>query len=56
MSEDYDRYKAIRARYRGALTRLTKEIDEVMFVEMLNEEHYHKLNIMHHQLEAKELI
>ena len=34
--------------------RLTKEINEVISVEMLNEEHYHKLSIMLCQLEAKD--
>ena len=54
MSEECNRYKAIRAGHRGALTRLAKEIDEVMTVGMMSEEHYHKLNILRHQLEAKD--
>ena len=48
-----ERYKAIRAGHRGALTRLTKEIDEVMAMEMLNNEHHHKLDVMYRQLESK---
>ena len=48
-----ERYKAIRAGHRGALTRLTKEIDEVMAVEVLSSEHYHKLDVMYRQLESK---
>jgi len=56
MSEEYDRYKAIRARHRGALMRFAKEIDKVMTVEIMNEEYYHKLNILHRQLEAKDKI
>ena len=50
---NHDCYKAIRAGHRGALTRLTKEIDKVLASETLNEDHRHKLNIVHRQLEAK---
>ena len=42
-----ERYKAIRAGHRGALTRLTKEIDDVMTVETMSDEHYHKLDVMY---------
>ena len=45
-------YKAIWAGHQGALTRLTKEIDEVMAVEMLNNEHHHKLDMIYRQLES----
>lgn len=34
------------------MTRLTKEIDEVMAVEMLNNEHHHKLDMIYRQLES----
>jgi len=50
---NYDHYKAIRARYRGALMRLTKEIDNVLAAEMLNNGQHHKLNVAHQQLGAK---
>ncbi|XP_065886111.1 uncharacterized protein [Dysidea avara] len=50
---NHNRYKAYRAGHRGALTRLTKEIDEVLASKTLNEEHRHKLNIVHQQLEVK---
>ena len=50
---NYDRYKAIRAGHRGTLMRLTKEIDDVLIVEMLNDEHHQKLKVIHRQLEAK---
>ena len=50
---NHNRYKAYRAGHRGALTRLTKEIDEVLESKTLNEEHRHKLNIVHQQLEVK---
>ena len=45
-------YKAIWAGHQGALTRFTKEIDEVMAVEMLNNKHHHKLDEMYWQLES----
>ena len=55
MGEEANRecYKAIRAGHRGALTRLTKEIDDVMTVETMSDEHYHKLDVMYRQLESK---
>ena len=57
MSEETnrERYKAIRAGHRGVLTRLIREIDEVMGVETLGDEHHHKLDVMyrHDQLESK---
>lgn len=51
MSEEANRecYKAIRAGHRGALTRLTKNIDEVMVVETLSDEHHHRLDVMYQQ-------
>ena len=48
-----ERYKAIRAGHRGTLTRLTKEIDDIMAMEKLSDEHYHKLEVMYRQLELK---
>ena len=55
MAEEANRacYKVIRAGHRGALTRLMKEIDKVMAVEMLNYEHHDKLDVMYQQLESK---
>ena len=45
--------RQFRAGHRGALTRLTKEIDDVMAVETMSNEHYHKLDVMYRQLESK---
>ena len=55
MGEEANRehYKAIRAEHRGALMKITKEIDDVMAVEALSDKHYHKLNVMYWQLESK---
>ena len=50
---NHERYKAIRAGHRGALTRLTKEIDDVMAVETISDENYHKLDVMYQRLELK---
>ena len=50
---NHEHYKAIWAGHRGALMRLTKEIDDVMAVEALRDEHYHKLDVMYWQLESK---
>ena len=46
-----ERCKARWAGHRGALTRLTRERDKVRAVEMLNNEHYHKLDVMYRQME-----
>jgi len=48
-----DRCRAIRGGHRGVVTKLTKEIDEILSQEMLNEEHYIRLNVIDRQLEAK---
>ena len=55
MGEEANRecYKAIRAGHRGALTRLNKEIDDVMAVETMSDKNYHKLDVMYQQLELK---
>ena len=50
---NHEHYKVIQSRHRGALMRLTKEIDKVMAVEMLNNEHHHKLDVMYQHLESK---
>jgi len=42
-----------RAVHRGVVTKLTKEIDEILSQEMLAEEHYIRLSVIDHQLVAK---
>ena len=48
-----DRCRAIRRGHRGVVTKLTREIDEILQQETLNDEHYTRLNVIDHQLETK---
>ena len=48
--------KAVRGGHRGVLTKLVKEVDELLEVTPLSSEAATRLNIVHEQLEGKMMV